>query len=144
MFSFCCNFFEVESFYRLEWLPPRAHNSWYQKQQNNRDRRPTPRNAPMKFHQNRSTLWPVIVWNLESWPLWPTGGNTGGRGPKKHETQNSVHAAFINAGPCGFSNLKPVIRWNLKKWFFWAPGWPLGWGGGANYMGCRIMSIQLN
>ena len=38
------------------------------------------------------------------------GENTEGRGPKIHETQNSVHAAFIDAGPYGFSTLKPVIR----------------------------------
>ena len=50
------------------------------------------------------------------------GENTGRRGPKLHETQNSVHAIFIYEGQYGFSSLKP---WGDQK-----------------YMKCRILSIQ--
>ena len=52
------------------------------KQQNKRDYRPTPRNAPMKFHQNRSILRPVIVLKSGKSTFVTPGENTGGRGPK--------------------------------------------------------------
>ena len=65
------------------WLSKLYQSERIKWKQNNRDHRPTPRNAPMKFHQNRSTLRPVIMQNLESLPLWPPG-RTLGEGDQKY------------------------------------------------------------